>query len=453
MSKINLKRKFLGFALAAVASASCGKSAVADLYVTQVGDGTTTLNSASFPVSIKQFANNGSQMASINLPTAIDGSNHPLTLSGSATTEGFISLSSNGEYLTIGGYGVVPATPSVPQTTAPRVVGRIAIGSNAIDTTTALTDAYIGASGDNGNIRSVVSTDGTKFWLSGTAFPNTSAGVRYATLGSTTSTAITTAPLPTNVRVVNIFDGQLYGSTMTGAFRGVNEIGTDLPEVSVGSVTLLSGFDPATNSPESAYDFWFKDANTLYVADDRSAANGGGIQKWEQNGGVWALTYTLGVGTGARGLAGQVEDGVTTLYATTTQTSANNLVSIIDSGVGATFNIMATAPANTVFRGVEFVNSSVTPPANNADFNNDNVVDGADFLIWQRGFGLSGQPNKSTGDATGDGNVNGLDLDQWKLKFGGAPAIAAVSAIPEPATALLGSLAAVGLFATARRRR
>jgi uncharacterized protein len=90
---------------------------------------------------------------------------------------------------------------------------------------------------------------------------------------------------------------------------------------------------------------------------------------------------------------------------------------------------------------VQFSTGEITPPGNNADFNGDNVVDGADFLIWQRGFGLAGQPNKSTGDATGDGNVDGLDLDQWKSKFGGAPAVAAIGGVPEPTSVALAGLA------------
>jgi hypothetical protein len=102
---------------------------------------------------------------------------------------------------------------------------------------------------------------------------------------------------------------------------------------------------------------------------------------------------------------------------------------------------------------LQFSTGDVPPPTNNADFNGDNIVDGADFLIWQRGFGSTGQPNKSTGDATGDGNVNGLDLDQWKLKFGGAPAVAAIGAVPEPAALTLAGLAAIFAAGAATRRR
>jgi hypothetical protein len=84
------------------------------------------------------------------------------------------------------------------------------------------------------------------------------------------------------------------------------------------------------------------------------------------------------------------------------------------------------------------------------DFNNDNVVDGADFLIWQRGFGPTG--SNLTGDANGNGVVDGADLAIWKAQYGGAPAVAAAAAVPEPATIALGGLAVVLLGLASRRR-
>jgi hypothetical protein len=80
-------------------------------------------------------------------------------------------------------------------------------------------------------------------------------------------------------------------------------------------------------------------------------------------------------------------------------------------------------------------------PAEDADFNNDNVVDGADFLIWQRGFGAAGA--NQNGDADGNGQVNAADLAIWKAKFGSASASAAVGAVPEPASI---AVAAAGLL-------
>jgi hypothetical protein len=58
-----------------------------------------------------------------------------------------------------------------------------------------------------------------------------------------------------------------------------------------------------------------------------------------------------------------------------------------------------------------------------ADFDLDGDVDGRDYLIWQRGFGMSG-PNvtRQNGDATGDGDVDANDLAVWQATYGKDPA-------------------------------
>ena len=88
--------------------------------------------------------------------------------------------------------------------------------------------------------------------------------------------------------------------------------------------------------------------------------------------------------------------------------------------------------------------------ADDADFNGDGSVDGADFLIWQRGLTSGGSGSLATGDATGDGNVDGADLSVWASQF--SPSLtAAADAVPEPTAAvlLLPVAASLGL----RRRR
>ncbi|MBA4107444.1 MAG: hypothetical protein C0485_17040 [Pirellula sp.] len=65
-----------------------------------------------------------------------------------------------------------------------------------------------------------------------------------------------------------------------------------------------------------------------------------------------------------------------------------------------------------------------------ADFNFDGVVDGSDFLAWQRGFGAT-PGSFSEGDATEDGVVDVADLGVWQDRFGDdgiAPAIATAAA-------------------------
>jgi hypothetical protein len=60
----------------------------------------------------------------------------------------------------------------------------------------------------------------------------------------------------------------------------------------------------------------------------------------------------------------------------------------------------------------------VEPANGDADFDNDNDVDGADFLTWQRGLGISSGASHSQGDADFDTDVDLDDLFIWRQQFG-----------------------------------
>ncbi len=72
-----------------------------------------------------------------------------------------------------------------------------------------------------------------------------------------------------------------------------------------------------------------------------------------------------------------------------------------------------------------------------ADFDFDNDVDGADFLAWQRGFGIPiPDAVKSDGDADGDTDVDSNDLAVWQSQYGvSASPIASALFAPEATSA------------------
>jgi hypothetical protein len=147
-------------------------------------------------------------------------------------------------------------------------------------------------------------------------------------------------------------------------------------------------------SPES---FFFANPTTLYIADSgdgkqnsaTSAVGDGGLQKWSLVAGSWVLDYTLASGlslvpnttgyvagtsqtTGLEGLTGEVVGNQVLLYATNytvgdlnttylfgiTDTLSDTLASQV---TGETFATLATAPADSNFKGVAFAPTAPEP--------------------------------------------------------------------------------------------
>lgn len=110
-----------------------------------------------------------------------------------------------------------------------------------------------------------------------------------------------------------------------------------------------------------------------------------------------------------------------------------------------------TNAAGNVFDGVvQYV--GVAPDVLPGDFNDNNVVDAADYTKWRDALGTGATlPNDPT-----PGVVDASDYNLWKAKFGSVGSGAAVgagSAVPEPGSlAMIGAVIATAL-AVGRRRR
>src|SRR5262249_6882386 len=98
-----------------------------NFFVVQAGDGSAGFCGDATAAFLDEFTTGGSSVQTIALPTSVSGLNNALTLSGTATSEGFIALSANGQYLTVGGYNAILGTAGVTTSVGNRSVGIIGL--------------------------------------------------------------------------------------------------------------------------------------------------------------------------------------------------------------------------------------------------------------------------------------------------------------------------------------
>ncbi len=219
-----------------------------------------------------------------------------------------------------------------------------------------------------------------------------------------------------DTRVVTGYNGQLYvssdskkGSTNRSY---IGTLGSGFPTTTVGAPVMLAGFGNTGGTGKyqittgvnsignglnagkqinlSPEQYFFANPTTIYVTDSgygkqtsaTSAIGDGGLQKWSLISGSWVLDYTLAAGlnlvenpnanasntagtTGLLGLAGKVVGGEVELYATNYTIGdldptylfgiTDNLSAMLASQVtGESFSTLATAPADSNFKGVSF---------------------------------------------------------------------------------------------------
>ena len=315
----------------------------------------------------------GTVIGTTPLPTTASGGNLAIVESGSASSEGSLSLSGDGRYLIVAGYNAAVGTAAVAS--APgidRIVARIDAASpgNVNSTTTISQNVAFTAN----NLRGATSQDGSGFWLSGagsgaTPAPPTPAfngGVWWVNLGGSGATQITmpTAMQPTNTRWLHIFGGQLYATASNGTapanFFSVFAVGTGLPTTGGQTANLIPGLPTATASPFS-FVFFDRDSmvngfDTLYISDDGNSTFQG-IEKWTlaQGATSWSrvATFNLTPAVDFKGVAGLVTGNNITLIGTTDEGTSSRIVVFVDTGAtSATGSVIGTSTAGHIYRGV-----------------------------------------------------------------------------------------------------
>ena len=97
---------------------------------------------------------------------------------------------------------------------------------------------------------------------------------------------------------------------------------------------------------------------------------------------------------------------------------------------------------------VEYVSGGVP-----GDYNQNNVVDTADYVVWRKSVGTGSIPNRGAGIV---GNVGQADYDYWRAHFGavtGAGAAIGTATIPEPTTAAMAVMVLIALLTAIRKWR
>jgi hypothetical protein len=114
----------------------------------------------------------------------------------------------------------------------------------------------------------------------------------------------------------------------------------------------------------------------------------------------------------------------------------------------------ATTPPFDVTNLATWKKNFGASPQYPGDFNDDFIVDGSDFLLWQRQLGESVQ-RFAGADASGDGRIDGEDLELWRLHFVAATTDGAIAgtAIPEPQSAILFAIAGMAIRSVSGRRK
>lgn len=337
-----------------------------------------TASKASSAITLKEYSTSGTAGITVAVPAT--GTN-PLQTSGIfGGSEGFLTTSTDGKYLVLGGYGTATAYTDITSTTAAtvsRVIGTVAPSGFYLQV--ASSNTFFSGN----DIRGAVS-DGTNYWGSGASVAAAD-GINY--FGPGTAAALATGTTPPKAYGMRIFNGQIYystqkaGPTNTATQMGVFALGTGSP-VS-GTVTVSQVINTGSVEPQ---DFSFNaTADVCYIAMGKNSA-AGGIQKWTRTGSAWTLAYTLGTGATAIGAYGVVVDysgSVPVIYATTFEATGNRIIKIVDNGTlpSAVITTLVAAAPNVYYKGITFAPLASGTPVVNLTVSADTASEAAASVI------------------------------------------------------------------------
>ncbi|MGA9523816.1 MAG: hypothetical protein WBV82_20310, partial [Myxococcaceae bacterium] len=306
-----------------------------------------------------------------------------LSITWTSTFEGGLARSTDGRLVTLGAYRAPPGTLEVGSSAVGAARSVVTMDANGVVAVALEVPEQVAFT--DRPFRSVVTADGTAFWMSGDgAVPPggtlSSGGVWYAKTGAG-ATPVRVAASPNTVRWLGIYGGQLYMSAAPRSdvipppppspYVGVSKVGVGLPTAEESGTTRIAGTDNAPNPTEIASEaqgFAFVDTDAtpgmdvLYIANYSvpSAPNSIHVQKYILNAATKQWDHvpsfvpkfegTTVASTSVNGLAARrLDDGTTLVYTT----SLNKLFMFRDNGTDTpVVSLVTTLPSAFRFRGV-----------------------------------------------------------------------------------------------------
>lgn len=357
-----------------------------NLVVIRVGNGAQIQSLNGNSIFLDQFTAGGQYVNTVNIPdggstgiiaVGVDNANG---VNSGSTTGSSLTRSLDGRFLVIAGYATNLAyganLANSYAAEVPRGIGLID-SQGQYNLGLASTDSVF----DQIYWRAAI-TDGTNnFWGSGSK-----GGTYYFGLSGPGTLVQTTF---INARSMGLFNGDMYSAEASNP-TGVLKI-SGLPTTNgVAPQVLFSG-------STGTYDLSVSpDGNLIYVADQRSLASGGGIQRWQFDGTTWSLAYTLTngfIGLGPRYIAVDFTGANPVLYVTSNDQSADNnrLIRFEDSGAASAGVTLANAGVNQTFRGLHFGpvknNSAPTGPTISIQRDANGLI-----LTWPGTYTLQSAP-------------------------------------------------------------
>lgn len=319
-----------------------------NLAVMTLGNNSQSLTTQGNTMNLLQYTPSGTLVSSTAIP---DSGTNALICGGSSVTEGYLSLSADGRYLVWSGYNTNRGSITTTlQSTGANTNWR---GIGTLDGYNNYTLQFAGNVESATSPRGAVSDGLGNFWLNGGV-----TGIMYITGGAVQDTVYSTS---SNERGLKIFNGNLFFSTGSGAGPGTGYWEINGLPTAAGSGTLVTG--AIGHGGSDPIDFTVNtNLGIAYCCDYDTTAAGGGIIKFTYSGGVWTSNYTLSTGTlGSYAVVADWSHANPILYATVgaaTPAAADTLVTITDTGAGATPTVIATASSSQTFRGLAWAPGS-----------------------------------------------------------------------------------------------